>query len=111
MHDDRTTRVDPDERVIGGVTHESLTPIKDALWGKRAEEALKRALDKVRGSIDAIADVTLALDCLRAEAGELPPDVLADLIADYEDDGPACTCPPELVERGGFKGGCPVHGS
>lgn len=25
------------------------------------------------------------------------------------DDGPACICPPDLVERGGFKGGCPVH--
>lgn len=25
------------------------------------------------------------------------------------DDGPACICPPDLVERGGFKGGCRVH--
>jgi hypothetical protein len=22
---------------------------------------------------------------------------------------PSCICPPELRERGGFKGGCPVH--
>jgi hypothetical protein len=32
-----------------------------------------------------------------------PDEVIAD------DDGPDCICPPELVERGGFKGGCPVH--
>jgi hypothetical protein len=22
-----------------------------------------------------------------------------------------CTCPPDLVARGGFRGGCPVHGA
>lgn len=27
------------------------------------------------------------------------------------DDGPSCICPPDMVARGGFKGGCPVHSS
>lgn len=44
-----------------------------------------------------------------------PDDVVAD---DPEpDDGeeddapePACTCPPGLVERGGFRSDCPAHG-
>jgi len=28
---------------------------------------------------------------------------------DEVDDGPECICPPDLIARGGFKGGCPVH--
>lgn len=24
---------------------------------------------------------------------------------------PVCICPPDLLARGGFKGGCPVHAS
>lgn len=26
-----------------------------------------------------------------------------------ERDTPTCICPPDLLERGGFRGGCPVH--
>ena len=37
-----------------------------------------------------------------APGGE-PDDVIE------EDDGPVCICPPELLARDGFKGGCPVH--
>jgi hypothetical protein len=26
-----------------------------------------------------------------------------------DDDAPRCICPPDLLARGGFRGGCPVH--
>jgi hypothetical protein len=26
-----------------------------------------------------------------------------------EADQPKCICPPDLLARGGFKGGCPIH--
>lgn len=31
-----------------------------------------------------------------------------DEVVDLDDDG-ECVCPPDLLARGGFKGGCPVH--
>ncbi|MCA1570998.1 MAG: hypothetical protein LC798_11895 [Chloroflexi bacterium] len=35
-----------------------------------------------------------------------PPDDVVD-----DDDGPVCTCPPELVARGGFRSSCPACGN
>lgn len=77
-------------------------------WGRLAKDALERALDEVESGRDAISTVSLALDCLRAEVGELPQDTLECLEALYAE--PECICPPDLVARGGFKGGCPIHG-
>jgi hypothetical protein len=66
------------------------------------EQALERVLYEARDGNDIITHVELALAILRAEAGEGPMPEL--------DDQPACTCPPGLPERGGFRRGCPAHG-
>jgi hypothetical protein len=80
-----------------------------SVWSERAEAALEEALVAVRDGVDAIPAVTAALDCLRAEAGELSQEDVAAL-AEMFTPGPACTCPPELVARGGFRSSCPMHG-
>jgi hypothetical protein len=41
------------------------------------------------------------------EQGLLDADELANLEFSYEQ--PECICPPDLLARGGFRGGCPVH--
>lgn len=64
-------------------------------------EALERALDDAHSDIDPIPAAELALAILRAEVGEGPMPEL--------DDELPCICPPGLVERGGYRSGCPVH--
>jgi hypothetical protein len=89
-------------------------PDERSVWNIRAERVAQQALDEVIGGIDAIPTVSLLMAVLRAEVGELPADEAADLDASFrreEDPEAACTCPPELLERGGFQGGCPVHSS
>jgi hypothetical protein len=77
-------------------------------WGVRAEYLLEQALDEIRTGIDAIPTVDAALAALRVEAGELPPNEMESYPSSGEERC-GCTCPPELLERGGFRGGCPVH--
>jgi hypothetical protein len=38
-----------------------------------------------------------------------PPHGPPDDVVEY-DDGPACTCPPEMVASGGFRSSCPACG-
>jgi hypothetical protein len=81
-------------------------------WGVWAAEALERALSEVRDGEDAIPAVSLAMALLRAEAGELDADQVEELLDSMTsppDD--ACTCPPDLRERGGYTSTCLVHGS
>jgi hypothetical protein len=78
-----------------------------SVWSKRAEEAARQALDEIQDDIDAIPALSLALACLRAEVGELPADEIEELDEGYRE--PSCICPPDLLERGGFRGSCPVH--
>jgi hypothetical protein len=90
------------------------SPDERSPWSTRAERALEQALDEVRDGIDAIPAVSLAMALLRAEVGELPADEIAELDASFrteEDPGSVCICPPDLLERGGFRGGCLVHSS
>jgi hypothetical protein len=54
--------------------------------------------------------VDAALAALRIESGELPSDEM-DGYPFPGEERHGCTCPPELLERGGFRGGCPVHAS
>jgi hypothetical protein len=77
-------------------------------WSAHAERLLEQALAEVQDNTDAIPTVDAALHVLRAEAGELPEDETASLAysLDWESE---CICPPDLVARGGFRGGCPVH--
>ena len=78
-----------------------------SIWSVRAQEAIEQALGEVIDDIDAIPALSLAIACLRAEGGELDADDMADLDDSYSE--PVCICPPDLLERGGHRGGCPVH--
>lgn len=80
-----------------------------------AERATKHALDNIQSNIDAGAELSLAAAAWDAVMGMASPDVLANL-NEYvltDDDGYEikrdCICPPDLLARGGFRGGCPVH--
>ena len=77
-------------------------------WGSRAEQLLEQALDEVRNGIDAISTAELALVCLRIEDGSLPEDEVDGYTFPGEE---ICICPADLLERGGHRGGCPVHSS
>ena len=84
------------------------------LWDSRVEALLEEALDMVRsGSEDPIPTISAADAASRIAAGELPYDEMDGYPFPGEpdplDDPARCICPPDLVARGGFKGGCPVH--
>jgi hypothetical protein len=76
-------------------------------WSERADEQLEEALSALRDPNETSDAVLSALHlaelAFRIALGETPEDEWTD---EYV---PVCICPPELVERGGFKGGCPVH--
>lgn len=79
---------------------------REALWSARAEALLEQALREWRDGEDALVTLSTAEAAMRIAMGELPESELASL---YEE--PACTCPAELVERGGWRGSCPApHG-
>ena len=78
-----------------------------SVWSIRAEKAIEQALSEVTDNIDAMPALSLAMACLQAEVGELAADDMASLDASFN--GPVCTCPADLLARGGFRGGCPVH--
>ena len=82
------------------------------IWNVRAERVAQQVLGEVMDGIDAIPAASLLIAVLRAEVGELPADDTTDLDATFrleEGDESSCICPPGLVERGGFRGGCRVH--
>jgi len=51
-----------------------VTDTRRGPWSRRAEAFLEAALDDVRSELDAIANVSAGMACLRIEAGELPAD-------------------------------------
>lgn len=84
---------------------ESLLPaegFRDKTWLVMAQELLDGEPSDI--------DVATAIIYLQADLGDLPADELADLVESLSEPGPECICPPELLSRGGFKGGCRVHG-
>lgn len=79
--------------------------LRDSTWLDRARELLN-----AKDPSD--VDVATAICFLKADLGDMSPAEIAEMeesLAESER-GPDCICPPELVARGGFKGGCPVHG-
>lgn len=78
-----------------------------AIWRDRAEAFLRQALDEVQEGSDATGSTEAALMALRIWGGELPPEVMDGDAFPGED--PPCTCPPDLVERGGYGSDCPAH--
>lgn len=92
-----------------------------SIWVNRAARLLEQALAEIAGGEDPFAAVELALDALRVENSELPAFKLEGFpfpgepqdSAENEktdEDEEICVCPPDLMERGGYCGGCPVHG-
>lgn len=77
-------------------------------WTKEAEAQTKAALDAIRSDgsdVDVLGSLALADLAFRIALGERSE-------AEYpqDDKSALCSCPPDLLVRGGFKGGCPVHG-
>jgi hypothetical protein len=77
-------------------------------WQERAREATEKALGEILDDEDPLGSLSLAAACARAWQGELPAGEEADLDFSYAE--PTCICPPDLLARGGHRGGCPVHG-
>jgi hypothetical protein len=93
------------------LTESALDP-ETSKWQARAERLLEQALGEVQNDHDAVLGTAeAALLALRAWAGELPEDEAAELAADLDHlwREPVCICPPDLLARGGHRGGCPVH--
>jgi hypothetical protein len=78
-------------------------------WGIRAGSLMEQALDEIRTNTDAIPTLEAALVALRIEVGELSSEEL-DGYPFPGEDRKGCLA-HELLKRGGFRGGCPVHSS
>ena len=79
------------------------------LWISRAARLLEQAVSGMEDD-DQIPTVAAALDALRIAYGELSPEEMDGYRFPGEESPGDCICPPDLLARGGFKGGCPVHG-
>lgn len=89
-----------------------MTEIDHDLWTHRAELLLEQALGELLGNHDPIPTITAALMALRIECGEEPADQMDGYpFPEEERDESGCTCPPDLVARGGWRSSCPVHGN
>lgn len=56
-----------------------------------------------------LALMALSMECGSAGPITLNPEDVDDVMAQEAEPGPVCICPPDLLERGGHRGGCPVH--
>lgn len=86
-----------------------------AWYAQLAERAAECALGQMRDNEDAGAALSLAAAAWDVVMGLATEHERADMnqFVLTEDGGyeieRVCICPPDLVERGGFKGRCPVH--
>jgi hypothetical protein len=82
------------------------------IWSIRAERLLNEALGQIESPDDVLSLISAADACIRIDLGEKPEDDLYGypFPDEDEDNTDACTCPPALIERGGFRSTCPVHG-
>jgi len=80
-----------------------------ALWDGRAKRLVEQALAEWE-DVEQHATLSAALACMRIADGDLPPDELEGYPFPGEDPDVVCTCPPEMIARGGFKGDCPARG-
>jgi hypothetical protein len=77
-------------------------------------ERLQAALDAViddGSDLEVLGEIELALMAMSMHYGASGPITLnpADVVEIVDQPEPACICPPGLVERGGYRSGCPVH--
>lgn len=93
----------------------------ESIWTARAARLLEQALDEIHSEADPLVTMDLARAALLIEAGELPASEVDgfpfpgedDEDEDAEDnsgDDDLCTCPPDLMARGGWASTCPVCG-
>lgn len=87
-----------------------MTEAEQSVWDKRAEHLAEQVLHEIQDNADALITVDLLTVVLRIRANEVPESELDGYTFPGEEPEPECVCPPELLERGGHKGGCPVHG-
>lgn len=94
--------------VMATEQHASIDSTK---WTSLAARLLEQALGEARdGDDDAIISAETAAIALRAACGEVPETTMRDMAALLDDgDESVCTCPPDLVARGGFTSTCPAH--
>lgn len=75
----------------------------------RLEAALAELVDGGSDSVLGEAEAaTMALHVLYGHTGPITL-VPGDILDDVDRADPVCICPPDLVARGGFRSGCPVH--
>jgi hypothetical protein len=84
-------------------------------WVDRAETLLEEALYYLRSDEDAITKVTEALAALYLWVGEseiviVDPADYREHVREKQELTLKCSCPPELVARGGWQTQRPVHG-
>lgn len=90
---------------------EPLSAEEQELWQGRAKRLLEEALYLI-DSEDVLPQVSAVQACLRISASELDPAEMDGYrFPGEEEDESACTCPPDLRERGGFRSTCRVHGA
>lgn len=94
------------EAFASGMTAKTEQEFPNA-WTGRARSLLEEAVALLDSRENVLERVEIAALCLRAEAGELPPDDLASLEHYFAE--PACICPSDLRARGGYCGGCPAE--
>lgn len=83
------------------------------IWLDRAVRLIGQASEELADNPDdgIIGTVSAALAALRVAWGDEPSPDLLDYFRGEEADPMAdCTCPPELIARGGWQSTCPAHG-
>lgn len=80
-------------------------------YGKKRLEAALSAVVNDGADLEVLGEIELALMALTMYYGGGGPITLnpADVAEIIDAPQPQCICPPGLVERGGHRGGCPVH--
>lgn len=80
-------------------------------YGRERLEAALSAVINDGSDCEVLGEIELALMALSMYYGAFGPIALdpADVIEVIDEPEPECICPPGLVERGGHRGGCPVH--
>jgi hypothetical protein len=78
-----------------------------------ARERLEAALAALADGSDTelLGEAEQAVMAVHLLCGNTDPITLtpADVAEHMDRRDPACICPPALLARGGFRGGCPVH--
>ncbi len=89
------------------VMPDNLTSEVSDRFVEEAKAQLEKALGALESNaadLDVFAPIQLAELAARIAWGDTPA---SEWPEDYV---PVCTCPPQLLERGGFKGDCPARG-